>query len=284
MTGGSPGSVSVAGESADTRGWPHDPGLYRGRVWHRRTSPVQHQFDYDVAYVWVDPDRFDQLADRHWGWSTSRFRPVQLRRSDYGREPEGSLGQEVRNDLGPVLGDGNIGAIRMLTQVRRWGWLFNPITLYFAWSADDLTQAPVGVVLEVTNTPWRERHRYPLVLVAESSDADPKPMLRTEFDKSLHVSPFLGQDYRYDLTVRHTTPDLTVTIDVFGPGDDPVLATGMALRHEAATRSSLGRSIRQDRMSTIKVSAGIHSQAARLWRKGVPFVSHPKRKVQNGRS
>jgi DUF1365 family protein len=75
----------------------------------------------------------------------------------------------------------------MLSQVRRWGWLFNPITFFFVWDRPSNTlpaaQNPVGAVLEVTNTPWKERARYPLVL--EASD----DCLIAEFDKAMHVSP-----------------------------------------------------------------------------------------------
>lgn len=157
----------------------------------------------------------------------------------------------------------------MLTQVRRWGWLFNPITIFLVW--DDEVGQPVGAVLEVTNTPWKERHRYPLVLEVDGTD------LRSTFDKTLHVSPFLGMDYRYQLRVADLDDRIAVDIDVIDKDGTPALHTALRTGREPATHENLAASLRSTPLPTHRVSAGIHVQAARLWRKGVPFVSHPKR-------
>jgi len=290
------------------KGWPMEPGLCRGTAWHDRHRPTSHRFDYSVVYVWLDPDRPEDLTDRHWAWSTGRFRPARFRRSDYGGQPTGSLVDEVRRDLVTVLGDRELGPVRMLTQARRWGWLFNPITMYLAWEADPegsgssgpgfggsralVNRLPVGAVLEVTNTPWKERHRYALSL--EPDGPEPDARLTARFDKKLHVSPFLDQDYHYDLAVRFADATLTVTIDVVDgrqaddgedtevAGTGAILNTGLSVRYLPATSAELARSLMIDRLPTHRVSAGIHYQAARLWRKGVPFVSHPKRKAERG--
>ncbi len=164
----------------------------------------------------------------------------------------------------------------MLSQVRRWGWLFNPITLFFVWDQDEEDDAPsdhpVGVILEVTNTPWKERSRYPLVL--EASDWS----LTASFDKAMHVSPFLGLDYRYHLLVEDRDEKVVFSIDVAQPDGDVILHTGVYLDRTPASRQVLGQSLRSTALPTHRVSAGIHAQAARLWAKKVPFVSHPGKK------
>jgi DUF1365 family protein len=269
-----------------------DPGLCRGVVWHERSRPVEHSFRYDVAFVWIDPDRPEHLTDRHWAWSTRRFHPAQIRRSDYGRSASGPLGEEVREDLTAVLGGDRIGSVRMLTQARRWGWLFNPITIYLGWArggethkaGDGPSQAaagsdPIGAVLEVTNTPWKERHRYALALTGDGSGAG--GTLVSEFDKALHVSPFLGSDLRYRLGLGHDGGSMTVTLDVIDGGPGPILRTGLTVHHQPVAAPELSRALIADVLPTHRVSAGIHHQAARLWRKGVPFVAHPKRKGSN---
>ena len=50
------------------------------------------------------------------------------------------------------------GAVHLLAHLRTFGWLFNPLTVYYCWSADGA--ALDALVLEVTNTPWGERHWY----------------------------------------------------------------------------------------------------------------------------
>jgi hypothetical protein len=190
--------------------------------------------------------------------------------------PGGSLAASVREDLTPVLGRRPEGPVRMLTQVRRWGWLFNPITVYVVWDdeADDATDAdPVAAVLEVTNTPWKERLRYPVAL--ESRDG----WWVAQMDKELHVSPFLDEDYVYDLRLRSVGDRLDLRLDVVPhTGGEPVLRTGLAVDRTPATRAALGAAFRSPVASTHRVSWGIHREALRLWWKRVPFVTHPRKR------
>ena len=161
----------------------------------------------------------------------------------------------------------------MLSQVRRWGWLFNPISFFFVWDRPSdgapASQGPVGAVLEVTNTPWKERIRYPLVL--EASDG----YFTAECDKAMHVSPFLDMDHRYRLSVQDRDDIVAVDIAVVDGSGCEILHTRLRLDRRQATRQLLGESLRSQPLPTHRVSAGIHGQAARLWAKGVPVIRHP---------
>lgn len=236
---------------------------------HRRVAPEQHEFSYRMSQVWIDPDHPAELCDLHPAWSHRRLAPARFRRSDYGARPTGSLADEACDDLARLLGRTPAGPVRMLSQVRRWGWLFNPITFFFVW--DHTETHPVGAVLEVTNTPWKERTRYPLVLEAVGEG------LTAEFDKALHVSPFLGMDHRYRLTVQDRDEMLMVDIDVAEPGGRIVLHTKLRLQRGEATRQLLGRSLSSQPFPTHRVSAGIHAQAVRLRAKGLRVFAHPRK-------
>ena len=249
---------------------PGAAALCEGTVVHRRSTP-EHRFVYPVSQVWLDPDDPDALCALHPAWSAQRLAPVRFRRDDYGADPRGSLAEAAREDLAPVLGHRPSGPVRMLSQLRRWGWLFNPITFYFVWDDEDDAR-PVGVVLEVTNTPWKERVRYPLTLGSSG------PSLGSEFDKAMHVSPFLGMDHHYRLSLEDRDDRISVDVDVLDPDGLLVLHTALRLDREVATRSGLGRSLRSFPISTHRVSLGNHVQAARLWAKGVSFVPHPRRR------
>ncbi len=192
------------------------------------------------------------------------------------------------------------GDIRLLTQPRRWGWLFNPISVYLVWPdrpppADRPDAGPVGAVLEVTNTPWKECHHYPLALTPDGSGG-----FQATFDKELHVSPFLGPDLVYHLQVSEQleqlerpgrpgrfppagpVPPLDISIDVSDGDGRLVLQAGMSLERQPVTAATLGRTLRRDGLPTHRISVGIHRQAARLLAKGVPFVPHPKRRTAHG--
>ncbi len=243
--------------------------LCEGMVLHRREAPAIHQFRNRVSYVWIDPDHPEELCNLHPAWSHRHPSPARFRRSDYGVRADGSLVVAARRDLGPALGHVPQGPVRMLTQVRRWGWLFNPITIYLVWDAPEST-VPSGVVLEVTNTPWKERTRYPVPLERRERS------LVAEFDKTMHVSPFLGMAYRYRLTIADRDDVVAVDIDVVDDTGDPLVHTSLRLDRRRVTRAMLGRALRSSWFPTHQVSVGIHAQALRLWSKGVPYIPHPR--------
>lgn len=257
---------------------PGGPAVCDGTVFHRRTAPTRHEFRYGVSYVWLDPDRPDELTGRHPLWSSSHAAPARFRRRDYGATTHGSLADAARDELAPVLGHRPAGPVRMLTQVRRWGWLFNPITVYVVWDDDQTDRGdqgdPVGAVLEVTNTPWKERHRYPIALAREGE------WLRARTDKQLHVSPFLDEAHRYDVRLRGGADRMHFRIDVVPDGSDrPILETGVTVDRADADRRTLTGALWRRFASTHRVSIGIHWQALRLWRRRVPFVAHPSKRA-----
>lgn len=252
---------------------PGQAAVCTGAVHHRRLEPTEHSFTYEVSQVWIDPDRPDELTDLHRAWSASRPAPVRFRRNDYGPtdRPAVGLGAAALDDVADVLGHRPSGPVRMLTQLRRWGWLFNPITVFLTWPHADASD-PEAAVLEVTNTPWKERHRYPLALKRTETG------YAAEFDKTLHVSPFLDEGFRYDLSLVDADDRVELSIDARRPDDvTPTVETQLSLVREPATSPLLARSLRADGFPTHRVSAGIHRQALALARKRVPFVSHPKR-------
>ena len=161
----------------------------------------------------------------------------------------------------------------MLSQARRWGWLFNPIPLFLAWHTDP--DSPVGAVAEVTNTPWKERTHYPVALERTADDC-----WETAFEKSLHVSPFLHEDYRYELKVCDLDPRLEVGIDVLSANDDePIVRTALRVERINPSRPAMTHALTRGAFSTRLVSFGIHAQAVKLALKRVPFVAHPRRRV-----
>ncbi len=259
---------------------PGVASVCRGTVSHCRLMPRRHHFRYPVSYVWLDPDRPDELCGAHPLWSSRRPAPARFRRRDYGASTTGALGDQVRDELEAVVGRRPSGEVRLLTQVRRWGWLFNPISVFVAWDADPDT--PVGVVLEVTNTPWKERDRY--VLAVHPDESGGAGALVGRVPKTLHVSPFLDEEYEYVVHLSALADDaLSIEIDVVPVGSDqPVLLTGLQVDREPATRASLGRALVTNVVPTHRLSLGIHVQALQLWLKRVPFVPHPSKRAQVG--
>ena len=237
--------------------------LYEGVVTHHRYEPVDHRFSYRIAMAYLDLSELDRVCGLHPLWSNEGGNAVSFRRHDYLGDPSVPLDHAVRDLVEERTGRRPRGPIGLLTHVRTWGWLFNPISVYYCFEADGTTVEQT--VVEVTNTPWHERTAYVL------------PGTGTHVvDKALHVSPFLPMDLRHRFIVGEPGPRLVLGVDDLR-GDDVVFAASMALERVPADRRSLGRILWRFPLMTMRVSWGIYRQAAALRRRGVPFHHHPDR-------
>jgi DUF1365 family protein len=236
---------------------------YDGLVRHRHVGPVPHEFDTLVHMVLLDLAEADALVAATPGWSTGRWSPVQFRRTDYFDGTSADLASGVLDLVEDRLGRRPGGGVRMLTQLRVLGWLFNPLTVYWC---DDERGDPDAVVLEVTNTPWHERHWY---VVDERLGPEP-------FPKQLHVSPFLPMDLDYRLATASLGDEVHLALELWRSGDMVFEADLHLQRHEIDPTGESALVLRHG-WSTLKVSAAIRLQAARLWWKRAPVHPHPGR-------
>jgi DUF1365 family protein len=235
--------------------------IYEGTVVHHRHEPVEHRFSYPIALPLIFLDEVDELCRIHPLWSTHPS-PVWLRRADLPGAPPQTPDQAVRDLVEHRLGVRPRGPVAVLAQPRTWGWLFNPLSISFCFSEGG--ERIDAHVLEVRNTPWHERHTYVLDGGA-----------RHQFAKAMHVSPFMGMDQTYHLSVHGPGETLTVALANHEEGRR-VFDARMALERRELTRSSLGRVLWAYPFQTMKVSARIYRQALALHRKGAPFHGHPR--------
>jgi hypothetical protein len=99
-------------------------------------------------------------------------------------------------------------------------------------------------------------------------------VLRWQFDKQFHVSPFLPMDMRYDWRFSEPGDTLSVHMENWKDGQSQFDAT-LTLRREPITGYSLARALAAFPLITFKVSALIYWQALVLLIKRTPFFTHP---------
>lgn len=237
--------------------------VYEGRVVHHRRTPVDHRFSYRIALVYLDLSEVAEVCGLHPLWSDGGRNAVTFRRSDYLGDPSVPLDTAVRDLVEDRTGDRPTGPVAVLTQLRTWGWLFNPITTYYCFDASGT--AVETVVVEVTNTPWHERTAYVLPGAGTHRVA-----------KGMHVSPFLPMGLTHRFTIGEPGRRLTLAVDDFD-GPDQVFGASMALNRSPAGRRAQGRLLWRFPLMTLRVSLGIYRQALALKAKGVPFHRHPDR-------
>lgn len=251
--------------------------IYEGNVRHRRHAPHAHAFDYRMAQLYLDLDELDSVFKRHVFWSTHRRNVAEFRRSDYLGGKEGSLSDAVRERVRVETGRRPSGPIRMLTHLRYFGHIFNPVTFYYCFDAIDGGEPTLDcIVAEITNTPWKQRHAY--VLPVAAAQRHGRSML-WNFPKLFHVSPFMSMERDYAWRFTAPADDLHVHMDVLRNGEAEFNAT-MSMHRRTLDSAALARVLWRYPLMTMQVVTAIHWQAARLWLKGNPVHAHPKANVQ----
>ncbi len=100
-------------------------------------------------------------------------------------------------------------------------------------------------------------------------------MLAGQFEKALHVSPFMGMDHRYHARAALPAQTLSVHIASTRAGATAFDAT-LALRRRELTRRSIARITGRYPLATVRVLALIYAHALGLKLAGVPVHRHPQ--------
>jgi cyclopropane fatty-acyl-phospholipid synthase-like methyltransferase/DUF1365 family protein len=224
--------------------------LYDVEISHVRAEPARHEVRHR-SYLWfVD---VDDLPDH------GVLGRIQAH--DHVGDPTRTL----RENLDSYLAENGIdlagGRITMLTNARSFGYVFNPLSLYWCHGR---TGEIVCVIAEVHNT-YAERHRYLL----RTDDAG-----RADTAKEFYVSPFYPVDGHYRMSVPEPGERLAVTITLHRPGSRPFTASVRGLRRPATRRAVVAAALRRP-LETWRVRALITKHGIALWRKGLPVQPRP---------
>ena len=252
--------------------------LYCGTVRHHRSTPIVNTFTHRVYFAYLDVDALPNSLDRLPLWSARRPAPIHYRRRDFFDGASKPLGDAVRDLVEERLGKRPTGRVCLLAQLRTFGWLFNPLAVYYCWRAGDGSLD--AIVLEVTNTPWAERHHY--VIDACAVDAV-SATLHTSQPKALHVSPFLPMNIDYAIT--WTVPGDTLSLRIEGRhGDHTSFFAELAVRRRPLNSRNGTAILATHPLMPMRVSASIYFHAMKLFGRGVPLHGHPEpARIENGR-
>lgn len=235
--------------------------LYAGRVVHARLRPKRHRLSYRVFSLLLDLDEIDVLSRRLKLFAHNSAAVFSFHDRDHG-DGSGDLRAWVDAQLGAAGVTLAAQKITMLCYPRIFGYVFNPLTVWFCHEGDELR----AILYEVHNT-FHERRTY-VIRVAPGANA-----IEQSCAKELYVSPFVPMDCAYEFHIEPPGEKVVVAIDETDPQGLLLKASFAGIR-QPLTDGSLLRALFAYPLMTLKVTAAIHWEALKLWAKGVPVFRH----------
>jgi hypothetical protein len=237
---------------------PAEPALYPCRITHVRTAGPRRAFTYR-SYLWlVDLDQLPALP-----------RPWQALASFRVRDHAGSAGApSIRSNIDRYLADHGIdldgGRVLMLASAAIFGYVFNPLSVFWCFDAQG---AIVAVLAEVHNT-YHERHVYVL---------HPDRHNRSSAGKDFYVSPFLPMHGHYRMRLPEPGQSLRLSVTLVTDGA-PLLVASVRGSRRPFTRLRLAAYSARFPLVPARVSLLIRWQGIRLLARRAPLTPRHKEK------
>lgn len=235
-----------------------------GHTWHGRKGGIENAFRYSMDYVLLDAE---VDVPSNWIFGRNRRALFSVRDSDHGGAPRQGAGAVWVRKVLDAQGLQSPKRIELMAQPRVFGHVFNPVSFWFCYDADNALRV---VISEVSNT-YGDRHSY-ICLREDEGPIGPEDRLTSH--KIFYVSPFQdikgGYEYRFDIRedrvgifIDHTAANGGVTATFVGKCK-PLCAADVL---RALVRRPFG---------SRRVLALIHWQAIKLWWKGAAFRNRPE--------
>ncbi|MBP1856888.1 DUF1365 domain-containing protein [Rhizobium herbae] len=242
--------------------------LYAGRVMHQRMKPVGHRFSYDVFSLMIDLDRLDEADGLSRVFSVNRRNLLSFHETDHTSDSGGSLRSYVDALLVETGLPGRAARVLLVCYPRILGLVFNPLAVYYCYGdAGALT----AMIYEVRNT-FGERHTY--VCPIELDDIS-NAGIRQQCDKLFHVSPFIPMAMRYQFRMLPPGEEIRWRI-LETDKDGPLLSATFSGVQVPLKTGKILRLVARIPHLTLKIVAGIHWEALKLWVKGVRTIARPQ--------
>lgn len=238
--------------------------IYRGEVVHERRRPKRHRLRYDVFSLLLDLDELQSLDQRFRLFGYNRWAPLAFYDRDHGPTTGEALRPwvEARLKEAGLAPDG--GPIWLLCYPRVFGYVFNPLSVFFCYRQDGTLAA---ILYEVCNT-HKERHTY-VIPVGSRQGA----VIRQSCAKALYVSPFIGMEADYHFRIVAPADSVNIVIRQ-EDAEGLLLAASFRGARVALTGRSLARSLAAFPLLTVKIIGAIHWEAVKMWIKGFRVFSH----------
>ncbi len=233
--------------------------LYYGPITHVRYTQRDYRFGSTHPWWFLDLSEIDEIAQKYWGFKRGYFSLFSFRDHDHIHLGHQSITDNIKSWLKDQGVTEEIKSIALLTNLRNFGYVFNPVSFYFIQG-----QAQRWIVAEVGNTFWEQK---PSLLGPFTGDSHEQSI-----DKLFYVSPFLSLNNTLKLKITWPDKNLRIIIDDYNSdGTKELTAVYSGERRELSQGLIFKTALRFPLMSLFVITA-IHFHALRLWLLKVPFI------------
>ena len=242
--------------------------IYNGEVNHTRFKPVKHFLNYKTFSLFIDLDEIEQLDKSISIFSHNKFNIFSFYNKDHGDRDGNCLKKWVISNLKKYKIEGNISKIKILCYPRIFGYVFNPLSIFYCYENDKLK----SIFYEVKNT-FNEQHTY----IFKIKDGEE---IKQKCKKKFYVSPFMDMETFYNFKLIDPNQRLSVMIKQTDTEGTVLTATQTGDKKEFNFKRLLINFFKYPLM-TLKIISSIHFEALLLWKKGAIYRKRDKKVFNN---
>ena len=246
--------------------------IYSGFVTHERFKPKKHFFSYKTFSLLIDLNEIEDIEKKIKFFSYNKFNILSFYNLDHGNRDGSSLIKWVKNTLKKSKLNFKIGKIKLLCYPRFFGYVFNPLSVFYCY---DINFKLKAILYEVKNT-FNEQHTY-IFRCSTSSN-----LILHKCNKKFYVSPLIEMETFYNFRLLKPGKKLNVLIKQNDKKGLLLIARQTGKRLNLSSKNLFFEFLKHPFMS-FKVILAIHFEAFRLWSKGIKHVKK-KIKIKNNMS
>ena len=240
--------------------------IYSGYVTHKRFKPKRHFFSYKIFSLLIDLNEIENLERKIKFFSYNKFNILSFYNLDHGPRDGSCLVTWTKKILAESKIDIGSGTIKLFCFPRFFGYVFNPLSIFYCYDENLQLKA---VLYEVKNT-FNEQHTY--VFPASPSSN----LILHRCDKKFYVSPFIEMKTFYNFRLLKPGKNINVFIKQSDIDGTLLIASQVGQKLELNSKNLFAQFLKHPLMS-FKVILAIHFEAFRLWAKG---IKHVKKKIK----
>ena len=242
--------------------------IYNGEVTHTRFKPVRHFLRYKTFSLLIDLDEINELDSRISIFSHNKFNIFSFYDKDHGERDGSSLKEWVLTNIRKFNIEGKINKIKILCYPRIFGYVFNPLSIFYCYEDDKLK----AIFYEVKNT-FNEQHTY-IFKIKDNEEIVQK------CKKKFYVSPFMDMETYYNFKLLNPKDKLSIFIRQTDKEETVLTATQTGDKKEFSFKQLLINFFKYPLM-TIKIISSIHYEAFFLWKKGAVYRKRDNKVLNN---